>query len=772
LGERLEVLRATGGTTIDAKMDSITVDEEPVSTEFARKLEESYLNAQSDPFDVIEQYGTITSQKAISIGESADGDQQEFVNFELEARLWSLVNKLFQFRQATLGNEQSIPEIHSYSSNAIVQERFLRLHPSLREHWIILQWLQDSLVTPSESTELRTIKWMYTKNLVNKNKLNQPLRVGALVGGSMFVKTDNSIITELDADAPLRTGKRIAAEDESFDKGLFKYIFELLQMGKYQEALRVCHKTGNFALKLGIAGHNEYIDPEIDGEILDLDDQEPKGTQNKPLWRYMCWQLAQQASGIDVYERGIYGLLSGDLDSVLGLCHSWETQFVTYMAHICTSEADKALLEENRLDPSLMVPQTSVSSAQQVLDILAHSANPEIKQQSQNLVRIMIGSMINGTVDLLANRAGEELARVMEGRISSTELTEEPHVLRILTHLVLFLSKLGVPAGSSNNIGIIVRAYIEHLQMEGHGELVPLYICFLPEDMAIDTYSFVLANVSDPEKRKFHLKLGRKFDLDVENTVRAAVQRVFDEIQFSAQDEVTITSNVEEDDLRLYRAAEWYVEARMWADAVHSTVVLYRKFLISGKIGAAVEYGKRNTATFLLNKHDRAAVGLSEPVVISDNERAELIEYQRLVDCLETIEKWSDHFGRSRTGIQTEEWRTQARDIVDELYSKAVNLTRDWLIGDDIDAADEHVRNLRIIYVPYVLLRLMTALTEAQKVGSNYIKMAVHLANLVAEEEGQLYRLFMDGGYMEELLDKLATAFTDGIARGEQEIYE
>ncbi|KAA8916562.1 hypothetical protein TRICI_001288 [Trichomonascus ciferrii] len=742
--------------------------------EFASGLEKAQTN--NDPLDILRTYGRVSSKRAISLYENDGGQGEDFENAEIETRLWKLAEDLFGFR---MSEYESVPEVHSFSSDAVVQERYLRKHPELRENWIILAWLQDSLDTPTEPNELRGVKWMYTKNQIKQHKMRGPFAPTRSSGLATGKSADT--VTELDADAPLRQDKAIATEDEAFDRELHRYIFELLIARRYEEAIKVCEQTGNWNLKMAIKGSEEYIDPEIDGAALGK--LSGGGIERKALWRRMCYQLTQDQH-LDKYERGIYGILSSDLNSVLNLCSTWETQLLAYMGHIVTSDAEKSLIAAGRLDSdvlSLEVPETRISNPHKVLDVLAHSSNTAVRRQSENLLRNLIGAIINNSVHLIVDELAAELNRIMAGVVTNSELTERPYVLRVTTHLILFLQQSGLSAGSEESVATIIRSYVELLCHENKTGLVPIYISYLPDNMAVETYSFLLANISDPENRSQQLQLARKHHLNLEDAVRAAVERVFTETAhyYQPSEETELSSEVSETDRRVYRASEWFTEAGLLPDAVHSAVHVFRQFLGCGHVESAREYGNRIDPSRLIKRYDGFTVARGSVLgQVTDAEKFELLEYERLITCLNHIAQWDEHYRPvegKRSRDVGKEWQDTGLRLVDTVSQFVYELSQTWMqnVLNNDTSSEEHdaIRRIRTLYVPYLILQLLRVLIEAQIVHSGFLKQAVELSTFVASEQNNLYHLFIECGNLEVFIDTVAKAFTDGVADGEKGIY-
>uniref|UniRef100_A0A060T2J3 Nuclear pore complex protein n=1 Tax=Blastobotrys adeninivorans TaxID=409370 RepID=A0A060T2J3_BLAAD len=775
--------------------------------EFAKALEQARLRGFSDDaFDLLESYGKIATQTAIGLFESGHQQDQKYDDAELEIRLWKLAETIFGFRTC---EKSTPPPIYKFSSNAVVQENYMSSNTSARENWLLLTWLQQGLEIPNEPEDIRVVKWMYTKNQLRQSELNSrfnaaaPARPSALGFSANASVSPNDIVKHMDPDAPLRENKKIAQEDEEFDNTFFRYIFELLLGNHVEKAQKMCERTGNLSLKLAIRGTNEYIDPEIDGHALDVNiiGKEASGIDNKTLWRRMCYQMSQ-AAGIGPYERAVYGLLCGDLQSVLPLCDSWEKQFIAYMLHIVYSEAEIPLLENGRISSNeqrLEVPVSGVTSPRKVLDVLAHSRDNSVRQQSENLLRNLIGAIINDTVGLISQELSNELKNVMLGIVDSNELVERPEVLRVCTHLILFLHQIDYNNNDETanvdveSMAIIIRAYIQMLCMKSKEHLVPVYMSYLPDELAVETYSFLLANITDHNQRKNHLELGRKYNINMDDCVRAAVDRVFSETS-DAYDmnrgsgvlEIELAEDVSATDLRLYRTAEWFVDASLWEDAVHSSVHVYRRFLLNGRVESSRQYGNRVAASLVLKKYDgqKAAWSVGRTGLqgtISDTERVELMEYDVLVNCLNAIQAWKDHYlpvvanGPVTAKEVSKEWQTGGLELIESAYDQIMSASMTWMTAAASNASEEEqamMTSLRTIYVPYLLLCLVQVLTEGQLVHKRFLKSGVELANTVASDDSKLYTLFEASGNLALLVSKITDAFVDGIEDGEEGIYD
>lgn len=655
---------------------------------------------------------------------------------------------------------------------------------------------------------------MYTRNGIQQNQrtvLQPKFMTGRLLGGQ---GSTNDIVTELDTDAPLRQGKRLAPEDENFDRTIHQYVFSLIRARKYKQAYQVCEQTGNWTLLLALRGQDEYYDPEIEGHILG-ESAERRGIQNKALWRRMCWKLTK-AENLDPYERGIYGILSSDLESVLKLSDTWELQLLAFMSYLVATESEEAM--QGHIDSeieSLPIPKSSFTSSHEILEILAHSANPTIKKESKHILRQFLGSIIKDDITSIIDALASNINNLMEGQATIFSAEDTMKVLRIATHLILFLQQLNLDAGESSSCSVIIDAYIELLRGEGKNDLIPLYVSYLSDDLASDTYSYLLATITDSNERKQHLQLAKKYGLDMPNTIRKAVKRVFDEdpAQYDQAEDIEFTSEVTQNDQNLCHAVAWYKEALMWPDAIHSCVMLYRLFLGVGKIQSAGEFGKAVPWAFISNKYDAFMIGQDagpifigyqdqDHISVSSALRLEFSEYGQLVSCIQQIQTWNAHYskvssqevgfaGKDRRGSSTsngsfvngrkreftQSWKQDAVVYVTTLSDTIHKLSRTWMVAvlEAPDADEETIKQvtrLRTWYIPFLLMELLRIFVEAQDAQFNFLRQAAGLATFVASEDLKLYELFLANGSLNAFLGGIADACADGVIRGEEGIFE
>lgn len=205
----------------------------------------------------------------------------------LEARLWDLIRRLYEYRCT---HQQLDPE-----------------EISLEETRIILAWLTDTAPRITNPEYIPSTRWLHTREHIKMRKLTRD-------------NTHDPIVSELDPDATLRQARGLMSEDEENERKLLKQVFTYLRIGDIKGAQQVCRDSNNYWRAASLKGHKENV-----------------------LWRKMCFHMARQPQ-TDRYERAVYGVVCGDLDSVVPVCQSWEDQMWAHFNAIYTWKLEEVLL--------------------------------------------------------------------------------------------------------------------------------------------------------------------------------------------------------------------------------------------------------------------------------------------------------------------------------------------------------------------------------------------------------------------------------------------
>jgi hypothetical protein len=92
------------------------------------------------------------------------------------------------------------------------------------------------------------------------------------------------------------------------------------------------------------------IPPDGTGELEGMEDAGLEGNIRRGLWTKACraiannvrsvllarflWLIISAKPSSSVPERAVYGVLSGDLESVLPMCHTWDDHLWAHLNHL------------------------------------------------------------------------------------------------------------------------------------------------------------------------------------------------------------------------------------------------------------------------------------------------------------------------------------------------------------------------------------------------------------------------------------------------------
>lgn len=239
-------------------------------------------------------------------------------NWMVELQTWDLLSSLSNHRLSRGGrmiSDSLTQGVNKYSSDLKFREYLMVSNPQFKEINIIMEWVQRYAPIPRDIANIRGAGWAYTKQSVKQLKLQREMgreihqRIPESPGGE-FVE-DHDLVTELDPDAPTRQGKFIEPEDANFDNNLMELIFQHLRRGDIEGAMEKCRHFNQFWRAQTLAGGFEAWDAALDGPKEGSHGLE--GNLRRELWRRMCYKLATETPA---WEGAVYGILSGDLDSV------------------------------------------------------------------------------------------------------------------------------------------------------------------------------------------------------------------------------------------------------------------------------------------------------------------------------------------------------------------------------------------------------------------------------------------------------------------------
>ncbi|KAH3667030.1 hypothetical protein WICMUC_005377 [Wickerhamomyces mucosus] len=714
--------------------DLLTIKNDSMLVDFANVLREYHFNKTAgiedlDIFDIVREYRSIASLNVLKEAER-NIDTSEFEDWALEVKLWHLIELLLSFRTS---EKPHIPEPDEYKSNFIFSEKIYQSDPQLYEIFLLINWIHENSIGIDRPDGLIGVKWLNTQ-------------------------LDNTL-ENLDSDAPIRLDKNIKIADVEQDKVFFKYVFELLLAGEFEEALVQCEKTNNWTLKMILSGRNEYLDPIIDRKIGEDDiDFKTHGIKKKALWRRAVYLLSKNEH-ISEYERAIYGFLAGDL-SPLEVSESWDSELLIYLNYVFTNEVENRLIELNRIPKDELItgfPKNKFS-IQKILNLVADSR----KLESEHPLRMLIASVISNNISSIIHSSLSFVGNIMTGNEDTNEILNESYALRVITHIAIVVSEIDTQLINLEDKSKLITTYILILRFYENYELIPLYVSFLPEVEARDTYSLFLMDLFDSRVRSKQLELSRLYKLPLEDILNRTVDRAFalTENHYRITKKVTLQHDIDEIDNKLIRAVEWFVEAEMCSDAIRAILSLFRRFLLNGKIKSIQFFTQRNNIGEILKLYDVQRSGASLDREISEYEREELLQYETLNHAFDALDKWRQTQPQTSTQKQlllqrktTITFVSQVNDVSQILHNVINNLFKELSITE---YESELIEDLRSLYIPFLIIQLHYIYIEARIASDKFVAQALQLANLVASESNKFYILFQKSDRLREYLSLVA----------------
>ncbi|CEP61473.1 Nup84p LALA0_S03e03642g [Lachancea lanzarotensis] len=695
--------------------------------ELANVLQDFRTGELNDPgsrdiFEVVKEFRAVAGGKALNfVPDDVEKRSGAFVNWDLEAKLWHLIEVLVNYRTADVDLENENPAAKMY------HKRFLEDNRSLYEVWLIIVWIQANARFPDKPDNLGTTKWSHS-----------------------FLAGD---LKSCDSDFPLRdTSCVLDSRDKQADHSFFKYAYELIVAGKMDEARKECEYSDNLTLALILCGVDNH--PESDADS-------PKTTdlyRQRTLWRRAVYSLSTNED-LDVYERAIYSYLCGEIGQTTeNIKMEWDTELLLHLNHSWQTALEDHLINENLVDTEEMIlpMDGQYLSLQSTLDIVS-KRHPH---DSEHPLRVLMGAVMLDKVPAVVKSSVTMLVDAIKGFDLANDMAEEPYLLRVVTHLAIVMDVVYPGSIEEQDKSRLITAYVTILSFYELNDIIPIYISFLKESEALDAYSFFLSNLTEASARKKQLELCRLLHLPVANILRRTTQRVFDDTEnaYAPGARVDVHSPIDATDKKLISAAEWLIEGHISVDALSSLVVLSRRFLLNGRINSLRYLYGRQDLDNLIKDYE------IDTIKEADNERTivnEIENYRALIQVFNRFEQWQKISNEKKSDTNLPNLLTSFRDISSFVHKVIKTFLVD-LSEASTSQDQEVIYEIRALYTPHLVIELHRAFisaSEALKVAS-FITEALALANIVANETDRIYLLFQSCGRLEEYLQLIARTAT------------
>lgn len=501
--------------------------------------------------------------------DSSEG-QDDVTKWESEAQTWGLLTRLLPLRHK---DDSTKPP----SSNPLPKSRkeywddFILSDSVAQERQAVLQWLQSSASAGPDIDEIvqdfqqkadrgdiLAHGWLHTRAAIKLHK--NVNAIPSVLEPNASNMSGFSYVTQLDPDAMTRQGRKLESHDEYFERAIWLGCFHLLRRGRDMNEIRdwCVERTETWraatisALPLSTLGDDDV--PDFDPSSL-------------ILWRRMCYALVK-SGGTDDWERATYGILSGDIDSVLAVCKTWDDFVFAHYNALLRTQFDSYLIKQ--CGPAVSTAQyLPAFDAVQYLGEGPNVAKKLVEQiesdgtyflqahkEANTTAKALQGAIIANSLDsyiyhqglALSTEANQDGRSFLipdyglgpsEGNLSKYNKMSEHDGLRIITHIVIMINALE-SASSNSKEGIrsvvgenAIAAYVSFLRLAQLELLVPLYCAQLTGTRRYETLSLNIIHVRDREEQMSLLNQIRRAGMNITTFLKQQPQHFLNQLEDS-----------------------------------------------------------------------------------------------------------------------------------------------------------------------------------------------------------------------------------------------
>ncbi|KAM9467463.1 nuclear pore complex protein Nup107 [Clarias gariepinus] len=769
-------VRGDGSFTDEMNMSAVMLKEEDpgeaASLGLFPEFLQSYLRHSSTAvFDLLEDYETICQEKVNTLQKlvlrSSSSQQKSSKTASItwllqqETVTWRLINSLYRDRIQTAMEDGLMLDITSPSeSEKSIMEQFFQRDSMVRQSQLVVDWLEsiakDEIGDFSDNIEYYA-KSVYWENTLHTLKLRRD---------QASVSFSRPLVTELDPDAPLRQKRPLADLDREDDARLLRYLYTLIRAGMTDEAQRLCKRCGQAWRAATLEGWKLYHDPNYNEGGMEL--QSVEGNPHRCVWKVCCWRMAEEEQ-FNRYERAIYAVLSGNLRQLLPVCESWEDTVWAYFRVMVDSLLEQELRSSGLSHEDLEeLPREYLEASwtiEKVFEDLQATESKRVLEATKEHYHIIQKFVILGDLDGLLEEFGDWLGR-------STPLPS--HLLRFMTHLVLFYRSLGMQLKEEVCVDVL-KAYISLLVKEKQVELIAFYVSHLPADMGVAQYAHFLEEVIEMEQRRRCLELAEQAGLDVAAVTKMVVETVRerDGEEFSHHDLTpALDMGTTAEDRQKIDVIDWLVfDPAQRAEALKQSNAIMRKFLASKKHDAAkLVFAKVPEDSMREIYRQWEEQGANTPLPAEEeNAIREHLCVRAYLEAHEAFNEWFRHMNsppvkptpptqakftetvayemkEKEYKIEYENWQGRldalTEEVKERIYNVLLFVDGGWMVDVREDADVDSERSLQMSLLRRLCLPMMTFLLLTVLQRTERHQESLRLADIIASDQHRLYEVF------------------------------
>ncbi|XP_029902109.1 nuclear pore complex protein Nup107 isoform X2 [Myripristis murdjan] len=733
-------------------------------------------HSSSAVFDLLEEYQALCQDKVHTLqalvlraGQSSKTAGVRWL-LQQESATWRLITSLYRDRvQSALEDDIMMDLAAPSESEKVVVDQLFQRDAVIRQSQLVVDWLEsiakDQIGDFSDNIEY------YAKNVCWENTLHT-LKLRRTSSAGLTIP----LVTELDPDAPLRQQRPLADLDREDDARLLKNLFTLIRAGMTEEAQRLCKRCGQAWRAATLEGWKLYHDPNMTSGSVQL--QPVEGNPHRSVWKACCWRMAEEEQ-LNRYERAIYAALSGNIKLLLAVCESWEDCVWAYFRVMVDSLVEQELTSSGMAQQEVdALPREYLEAnwtMEKVFEELQASESKRVLEETKQHYHLIQKFVILGDLDGLLDEFSDWL----------TDPKPLPsHLLRFMTHLVLFYRSLGLALKEEVCVDV-VKAYISLLVQDQRCDLVACYVSQLPAALATEQYAHFLQGVAAPPLQRRCLQLAATAGLDVAAVTKLVVETVRerDDTEFTHHS-LTLDTATSPEDQKKIDVIDWLLfDPAHRAEALKQSNAIMRKFLALQKHDAAKAVFSKVPEDSMREIY-RQWAGLGQATPLPAEDENAIREHLCIRAYLEAHEAFSDWFSHSSSAPQKPVPAPQAKftervanemkekeyeadlaawscrldvlteDVKERIYNVLLFVDGGWMVDNRQEAGQEAERGHQMALLRSLCLPRLSFLLLSVLQSSNRHQEALRLADIISSDQHRLYQVFSKDE-LRRLLQKL-----------------
>ncbi|KAJ9115295.1 hypothetical protein QFC20_001162 [Naganishia adeliensis] len=710
--------------------------------------------------------GLAAQWKDVALSEFGQEENADLQNeYWLQAQTWHLLAVLTEQRLST--NEATITPQKLVQQNPCVLPQklvncIIENDPQLRE-WIAIKQVLEHVnpLRPSTATG-STFRSAYLPDTSKEIDRLQRLHGTSDTAFAYDTATGTGVAMSLDLDSNLREkgvrgAGRWAGTDASRRENALSAVFDAVRRGRYEEAEEVCRKSGEAWRVAAIRGARFWGYDGSD-DIAESEDAKLEGNLRRA----------------STQERAVYGAISGDLDSVLPMCHTWDDHLWAHLNHHIITRLNTKLQEAKGYWYDRFEASRETSSALDVQDLeqtferIERVQRDGVSAQAQDPYARIQQAIILGNEEDRVHAFADRLEALMEMDPSYAVL-----LTSFFAHFVLFRRLTGqeIDVDVANTV---LQAYIDVLQGGQMDQLVAVYAAELREGTAEDSYAAFLRGMSrhaSREERRMALLRAQQHGLNIRIIANAVIKPVVGVVQFklrsigSQQHSKRRTASAKEDFEEIIRSLQWltFVE-ETYPDALNVANIVLCWMFNSNDLLAVRRLEESLPEDLIETCQARQRTFVEEDVMDQDMEQPhmandagieqniiELRFHTALRETLEALDEAEEQWGAGPAAslpnsLPSEQitWANERAAIIDSAYEGVVHLIRDsgWTSftpSTSNESRNWGFDNVRQLYTGNLVLRIHELLVSSSSHIKSNLQRAIDLSTIVASEDSCVY---------------------------------